>query len=48
MFKSFFCKLTCLLTSFGYARAAATLAREGKYEMAKQVMIAKEENECKC
>ena len=44
--KNLFCKFWCLAMSFGYARAASTLAREGRHEEAKRLMLT--ERNCKC
>lgn len=41
MLKSFFSKFLCYVESYGYARAASALAREGKYEEAKMVILAR-------
>jgi hypothetical protein len=44
--KSFFKSIYCLMLEFGYARAASALAREGRMQEAKTLMLAK--RECKC
>jgi len=44
--KDFFCKVWCILESLGYARAAATLARAGRHEEAKKLILL--EKSCKC
>jgi len=43
--KSFFRKVYCIFKEIGFARAASTLAREGKYEEARAMMLAR--NACK-
>ena len=45
--KKFLCTLWCICKDVGYARAAAVLAREGRHEDAKRLMLAQRE-ECKC
>lgn len=42
------CKVRCFLQEAGYARAAASLARQGKYELAKQLMTMKKDTPCEC
>lgn len=44
--KRFFCKAWCLLESFGYARAASALAREGRYEDAKRLALSQRGCDC--
>ena len=44
--KSFFCRVWCIMESLGYARAAATLAREGRHEDAKRLTLM--QKPCKC
>jgi hypothetical protein len=46
MFKTFFNRVWDFFECIGYARAATTLAREGKYEEAKAVMAAKRSERC--
>jgi len=40
--KNFFLKVYCVFKEIGFARAASVLAREGKYEEAKAMMMARE------
>jgi hypothetical protein len=40
--KNFFSKIYCIFKEIGFARAASTLTREGRYEEAKAVMMARE------
>lgn len=42
--KKFWTSVYCFLESMGRARAAATLAREGRHDMAKAIMT--EESKC--
>lgn len=44
--KNFFCKLWCFFQDVGYARAASTLAREGRFDDAKRIMLTKKDCEC--
>ena len=46
MFKNFLFKVWEFFECVGYARAASTLAREGKYEEAKAVMASKRRERC--
>ena len=39
-------KVYCVMLEFGYARAASALAREGRIQEAKTLMLAK--RECTC
>ena len=43
--KKFFLKDYCIFKEIGFARAASELARAGKYEEAKAMMLAR--NSCK-
>ena len=43
---SFLRKVYCVMLEFGYARAASALARDGRIEEAKTLMLTK--RECKC
>jgi hypothetical protein len=40
--KNFFRKFYCICKEIGFARAASVLAREGKYEEAKAMMLARD------
>jgi hypothetical protein len=40
--KSFLKKFYCICKEIGFARAASVLAREGKYEEAKAMMLARD------
>lgn len=46
MIKNFFKQVWCFFECMGYARAASTLAREGKYEEAKAVLASKRSEKC--
>jgi hypothetical protein len=43
--KSFLKKFYCICKEIGFARAASTLAQQGKYEEAKAMLLAR--NNCK-
>jgi hypothetical protein len=46
--KQLLCKVRCFLQEVGYARAAATLAQQGKHELARQLMTMRKDTSCKC
>ncbi len=44
--KTILCRIRCMLFSFGKARAAACLARHGKYEAAKRIISMEDPYKC--
>ena len=42
-FKQFWKKFMCIAESFGRARAASALAREGNHKLAREIMLEKSE-----
>ncbi len=44
--KKLFCRIRCILFSFGKAHAASCLARHGNYEAAKRIMAMEDPYKC--
>lgn len=44
--KNILCRIRSILFSFGKARAAACLARHGKYEAAKRIIAMEDPHKC--